>query len=97
MYQDYEPDGLNQSVDLAVSPDGAPAVDQLYTIPARCGIAVRVLTLGSSTRAATKSVISGPLPVPTCANICPWHISTQRWGRCFPRLATLWCQIAGGP
>ena len=37
-----EPDGLNQSTDLAISPDGSPQIAKRYQLPPRCGIAVRV-------------------------------------------------------
>ncbi len=37
-----EASGQNQSVHLAVSADGRPEVDHVYTIPPRCGRAVRV-------------------------------------------------------
>lgn len=36
------PEGMNDSVDLAVSTDGTPQIDHLYTLPARCGMAVRL-------------------------------------------------------
>ncbi|WP_300033862.1 urea carboxylase-associated family protein [uncultured Roseobacter sp.] len=34
--------GTNQTPHLAVSPDGTPAPGRLYTLPARCGIALRL-------------------------------------------------------
>lgn len=34
--------GANQSLDLAIAPDGRPIPKHRYTIPPRCGIAVRV-------------------------------------------------------
>lgn len=36
------PDGTNQSLDIAISPDGIPQHGRSYDIPARCGMAVRV-------------------------------------------------------
>jgi len=36
------PDGSNASLSSAVSPDGTPRLGQRYTVPARCGVAVRV-------------------------------------------------------
>lgn len=36
------PDGTNQSLDIAISPDGTPEQGRRYDIPARCGMAVRV-------------------------------------------------------
>jgi len=38
-----QPDGSNDSLKSAISADGAPALEQLYRIPARCGVAVKVL------------------------------------------------------
>lgn len=37
-----KPDGENRSLELAVSPHGVPETGRLYTIEARCGIAVRL-------------------------------------------------------
>ena len=36
------PDGSNQSLDIAISADGTAEMGRTYTIPARCGIAVRL-------------------------------------------------------
>ncbi|WP_425039782.1 DUF1989 domain-containing protein [Primorskyibacter sp. S187A] len=36
------PDGTNRSLELAISADGTPEPDRVYTIDARCGIAVRL-------------------------------------------------------
>ena len=36
------PDGENQSLSLAISDDGTPEIDKIYTVAARCGVAVRV-------------------------------------------------------
>lgn len=38
-----KPDGTNRSLDLAVSPDGRPALGQAYEVEARCGRAVRLM------------------------------------------------------
>lgn len=37
-----QPDGTNQSLELAISADGTPEIGRLYTIAPRCGIAVRL-------------------------------------------------------
>ena len=37
-----QPDGVNQTLDIAISPDGTPEPGRTYDIPARCGMAVRV-------------------------------------------------------
>ncbi|WP_343211988.1 urea carboxylase-associated family protein (plasmid) [Aliisedimentitalea scapharcae] len=37
-----QPDGTNRSLDIAISADGSPEPGRLYTIAARCGMAVRV-------------------------------------------------------
>lgn len=37
-----QPDGFNASMDSAISVDGSPRFSQRYTIPARCGVAVRL-------------------------------------------------------
>jgi len=37
-----QPDGSNDSLKSAISADGAPALEQQYRIPARCGVAVQV-------------------------------------------------------
>jgi len=37
-----EPDGLNPTLSEPISPDGTPALGQLYTVPARNGRAVRL-------------------------------------------------------
>lgn len=42
MLQFSEPDGLNDSVNLQVEHDGVPVPGKLYTLPARCGIAVEL-------------------------------------------------------
>ena len=36
------PDGSNDSLKSAISPDGVPALDETYRVPARCGVAVRI-------------------------------------------------------
>ena len=36
------PDGSNDSLKSAISPDGVPALDEIYRVPARCGVAVRI-------------------------------------------------------
>lgn len=36
------PDGRNASLESAVSPDGTPEPGKSYTVPARCGVAVRL-------------------------------------------------------
>ena len=36
------PDGENASLTAAISPDGAPEPGRRYTVPARCGVAVRL-------------------------------------------------------
>jgi len=36
------PDGRNASLESAISPDGTPEAGRTYTVPARCGVAVRV-------------------------------------------------------
>ena len=36
------PDGRNASLQSAISPDGTPELGRRYTIPARCGVAVRL-------------------------------------------------------
>lgn len=36
------PDGMNRSLEIAISADGTPKMDHTYTIDARCGVAVRV-------------------------------------------------------
>ena len=36
------PDGQNASLQSAISPDGTPEPGQRYTVPARCGVAVRL-------------------------------------------------------
>ena len=38
----HVPDGTNQSLNLAISPDGVPVVGRRYKIKARCGVAVRL-------------------------------------------------------
>lgn len=38
------PDGKNASLTSAVSPDGTPVPGTRYTVPARCGVAVRLAT-----------------------------------------------------
>lgn len=43
MQAPHIPDGMNKSVDLAISSDGRPVLGQRYEIPARCGIAVRLM------------------------------------------------------
>lgn len=42
MSQHHIPDGTNQSLDMAISPDGSPALGRRYQIKARCGVAVRL-------------------------------------------------------
>jgi uncharacterized protein YcgI (DUF1989 family) len=37
-----QPDGSNDSLKSAISADGAPALEQSYRVPARCGVAVKV-------------------------------------------------------
>jgi len=37
-----EPDGRNASLESAISPDGTPEPGRRYTVPARCGVAVRL-------------------------------------------------------
>jgi len=41
-YDPSKPDGLNQSLENAISGDGVPVLSRRYTIPARCGAAVRL-------------------------------------------------------
>ncbi|WP_084294200.1 DUF1989 domain-containing protein [Leisingera aquimarina] len=41
-YNPSQPDGLNQSLDSAISKNGIPVLSKRYVIPARCGVAVRV-------------------------------------------------------
>ena len=36
------PDGSNASLESAISPDGTPEPGRRYTVPARCGVAVRL-------------------------------------------------------
>ena len=36
------PDGSNASLQCAISADGTPALSKRYTVPARCGVAVRL-------------------------------------------------------
>jgi len=36
------PDGRNASLESAISPDGTPEPGRRYTVPARCGVAVRL-------------------------------------------------------
>lgn len=38
----WKPEGTNATLNLRVSEDGTPRPGQLYTIPARCGMAVRM-------------------------------------------------------
>ena len=42
MYNPAVPDGMNASLDSAVSPDGRPEAGTTYRVPPRCGVAVRV-------------------------------------------------------
>ncbi|MDP5218723.1 urea carboxylase-associated family protein [Ruegeria sp. 2205SS24-7] len=42
-----QPDGFNQTLDSTVSADGVPVIAERYTVPARCGVAVR-LTAGQT-------------------------------------------------
>ena len=42
MYSPAVPDGMNASLDSAVSPDGRPEAGTTYRVPPRCGVAVRV-------------------------------------------------------
>ncbi len=48
------PDGTNQSLDIAVSADGLPEPGRVYTLPARCGMAVR-MTAGQYLRITNPS------------------------------------------
>ena len=41
-YDPSIPDGTNRSLEIAISPDGTPEMNHIYTIEARCGVAVRV-------------------------------------------------------
>lgn len=41
-YDPARPDGINGSLDAAISADGTPRPGQRYNVPARCGVAVRV-------------------------------------------------------
>lgn len=48
-YDIAQPHGTNRSLELAISSDGTPELGRLYTIEARCGIAVR-LRVGQTLR-----------------------------------------------
>ena len=37
-----QPDGSNDSLQSAVSPDGSPTLETQYRVPGRCGVAVKV-------------------------------------------------------
>ena len=37
-----QPDGRNDSLQSAVSPDGSPTLETQYRVPERCGVAVKV-------------------------------------------------------
>lgn len=54
MQAPHIPDGTNQSLRLAISPDGTPTVGHRYDIPARCGVAVR-LAAGQTLRVISPS------------------------------------------
>lgn len=41
-YDPSQPDGFNQTMDSAISENGVPVVSKQYTVPARCGVAVRL-------------------------------------------------------
>ena len=41
-YDPSIPDGTNRSLEIAISTDGTPKMNHIYTIEARCGVAVRV-------------------------------------------------------
>ena len=49
MQAQHIPNGTNESLELAISPDGVPVLGHRYHIKARCGIAVR-LTPGQTLR-----------------------------------------------
>lgn len=42
IFDPSQPDGFNQSRDCAISQDGVPLLSHRYTVPARCGVAVRL-------------------------------------------------------
>jgi len=44
VYDPGQPDGTNRSLEIAISPNGAPTVNQTYEIEARCGLAIRLKT-----------------------------------------------------
>ena len=72
-----QPDGRNDSLQSAVSPDGRPTLETQYRVPGRCGVAVKVAegqTSKCRTPTARRSVISGPFAQTISGSFSPWRI-----------------------